>query len=79
MRFVKFRKFIQYSEIIEPGEIGIFVLNGEGYIKKLGINELISLNPDPLFSPIPFGDGDCIRCVGRVIGHIDPSCMARVE
>ena len=71
--------FIQYSEIIEPGEIGIFILNGEGYIKKLGINELISLNPDPLFSPIPFGDGDCIRCVGRVIGHIDPSCMDRVE
>ncbi len=50
------------------GEIGVFILNGEGFIKKLGKGCLISLNPD--YDPIKFEDGDEIWCKGRVIGVI---------
>ena len=48
------------------GEIGVFTLNGEGYIKQLGNNELISL--DSSFSPIPMNSS--IRCNGHVIGKL---------
>lgn len=51
---------------IEIGEIGIFVLNSEMYIKKLGANELISLNSDyPNIEKSPD-----IICQGKVLGKI---------
>lgn len=53
---------------VHEGEIGIFVLNGEGYIKRLGQGQLLSLNPDYL--PIPLHDGDDLRCQGRVLGKV---------
>lgn len=59
--------FVQrVEESIRVGEIGIFALNGEGYIKRLGQGELISLNPD--YGPIPIGEFDDLRCQGRVLG-----------
>lgn len=51
---------------LNPGEIGVFTLNGEGYIKKLGNNELISL--DSAYAPIPMNSS--IRCNGHVIGKL---------
>lgn len=65
--------FVQLAESIPVGSIGIFTLNGDGYIKKLGHNQLISLNPN--YAPISFGDGDSIRCVGRVLGVADKNMM----
>ena len=53
---------------VREGEIGIFVLNGEGYIKRLGRGELISLNPD--YASLPFGEFDDLRCQGRVLGKL---------
>lgn len=53
---------------VREGEIGIFTLNGEGYIKRLGDQKLISLNPD--YSPIPLHDYDDLRCQGRVLGKV---------
>lgn len=61
--------FVQLIESVPVGSVGIFTLNGAGYIKKLGRNQLLSLNPN--YAPIPFGDGDSIRCVGRVLGIAD--------
>lgn len=55
----------------EPSEIGDIVvvfLQGEGYIKKLGKNELISFNPK--YKPIPLDDS--LRVCGKVIGILDP-------
>ena len=51
---------------VNTGEIGVFTLNGEGYIKQLGSGELISLNPS--YAPIQMNQS--IRCNGRVIGKL---------
>lgn len=53
---------------VEIGEIGIFILNGEGFIKKFGGDRLISLNPD--YDDIPLHDYDSIYCRGKVIGSV---------
>ena len=53
---------------VNEGEIGIFFLNGDGYIKRLGRGELISLNP--AYLPIPLHDYDSLRCQGRVLGKV---------
>lgn len=61
--------FVQrIDESVREGEIGIFSLNGEGYIKRLGRHCLISLNP--AYSPISFGEFDDLRCQGRVLGKL---------
>ena len=60
---------VEKAEDIAPGEIGVFSIDNEGYVKQRGDNELISLNPD--YGPIPMNDS--IWCHGRVIGVLDPS------
>ena len=59
---------IQECEQVEPGELGIFVLDGEGYFKKFGGDCLISLNP--FYAPIMLRDFEDIRCCGKVIGKL---------
>ena len=56
---------VEKNARVDEGDIGIFVLNGESYIKKQGIDELISLNPD--YPPKPYGPGDSILCCGKVL------------
>lgn len=59
--------FVERTEDgVREGEIGIFALNGEGFIKRLGKGRLLSLNPD--YAPIPIGEFDDLRCQGRVLG-----------
>lgn len=53
---------------INVGEIGIFIINDEGYIKKYGGDRLISLNDN--YDDIIFSEGDSISCSGKVIGRI---------
>lgn len=53
---------------VNEGEIGIFFLNGDGYIKRLGRQELISLNPK--YKSIPVHDYDTLRCQGRALGKL---------
>lgn len=61
--------FVQrQDEMVRPGEIGIFSLNGEGYIKRLGHGVLESLNPK--YEPIPIREYDDLRCQGRVLGRV---------
>lgn len=55
------------SDKPERGEIGIYTMDGQGYVKILGNGELISLNP--AYSPIPMMDG--IICNGKVIGILN--------
>ncbi|MCI6824553.1 MAG: XRE family transcriptional regulator [Ruminococcus bromii] len=63
------RVLVKNSESIYEGEIGVFILNGESYIKKMGRNELISLNP--AYKPIKLTEYDDIRCAGKVLGALD--------
>lgn len=61
--------FIQrQDEMVRVGEIGIFFLNGEGLVKRLGEGVLESLNPK--YSPIPLHEYDDLRCQGRVLGKV---------
>ena len=62
---------IERTKEIRIGEIGVFTLNGEGYVKELGDKELLSLNPE--YQPIKI-TGD-ISCNGRVIGVLDPTLI----
>jgi SOS-response transcriptional repressor LexA len=62
------RVLVERRDTIQPGEIGIFVLNGEAYIKELGNRCLISHNA--AYKPIKIGADDSIICCGKVIGVI---------
>ena len=55
---------IQKTETLELGEIGVVIMEGEGYVKQIGPGQLISLNPR--YAPIPITDNVCIT--GRVTG-----------
>lgn len=59
---------VERAEDIRIGEVGVFTVNGEGYVKERGAGELISLNP--AYAPIPMNES--IRCNGRVIGILEP-------
>lgn len=52
------------SEKPQRGEVGIYTMDGQGYVKVLGNGELISLNS--AYAPIPMTEG--IICNGKVIG-----------
>lgn len=55
------------------GEVGVFTLQGNGYVKQLGAGELLSLNP--LYKPIPMDDS--IICNGKVIGKLNPEWIIK--
>lgn len=60
--------FAEKRDSIEKGEIGVFVLNGEAFCKKLGgetETELVSLNP--AYAPIRVLEGDALAVMGRVL------------
>lgn len=56
----------------EPGDVGVFVMDGMGYVKVCGRGELLSLNP--AYAPIPMTEG--IRPCGKVIGTLDPRLIS---
>lgn len=61
---------VKSQSVLENGEIGIFILNNNGYIKKFHIDEnnnrtLVSLNKDYL--PIHLGLTDDVIVVGKVL------------
>ena len=60
---------LQQQNSIEEGEIGIFVINGDAFIKELGRNCLISLNPK--YKPIQLHSDDSVYCCGKVLGIVD--------
>ncbi len=59
---------VEEQPSVQMGELGIFVLDGEGYFKRYGGDRLISLNR--AYDPIPLAQFDDIRCVGRVVGRM---------
>lgn len=63
------RVFVKSMPMVEVGEVGIFVINGDAYIKKRGRDRLISLNRKR--KDIIFGEGDTIICLGKVIGKVE--------
>jgi len=58
--------FIHEQSALDEGEIGIFCLNNDAYLKKLGRGCLISLNPK--YDPIPISEHDDFKVFGKVVG-----------
>ena len=61
--------FVEKCDSVAIGEIGIFVVNGDVYIKELGDQCLISHNEK--YKPIRIGENDSVYCCGRVIGVVE--------
>lgn len=61
--------FIHACEKIEPGQIGVFYMDGQQWVKELGNGELISHNP--AYPPRPMTED--VRCQGLVLGACDES------
>ena len=59
---------IEECDALEYGELGVFILDGDGYFKKFGGDRLISLNPD--YEPILLKNFEEITCCGRVVGKL---------
>ena len=52
-------------ELPEKGEVGIFIVDGSGYVKRMGSKELLSDNPD--YPSVKGTDG---ICMGKVLGKL---------
>ena len=59
---------VQNCDSVEVGELGIFVLDGNGFFKKFGGNRLISLNPE--YPDILLKNFTESVCCGKVIGKL---------
>lgn len=61
--------FVEHTSVIEPGEIGIFTVGGDGYVKEYQPDGLHSHNP--AYPVMKFCEDDHVRCVGRVLGVVE--------
>ena len=59
---------VQHTKELREGEIGIFLVDNEGYIKEYRKDGLHSHNP--AFRTMTFHEGQTVRCLGRVIGKL---------
>ncbi len=59
---------VEDTDSVEVGELGIFVLDGNGYFKKFGGDRLISLNED--YGDILLQGYSEVVCCGRVVGRL---------
>lgn len=60
--------FVRHAKELDVGDVGIFILNNESYIKQLGAdNNLISFNPK--YKDIIINEYDDLRVVGKVVGE----------
>lgn len=59
--------YVEKTQVVKPGEIGIFIVNGECFIKEAGENSLISHNKK--YDPIP--GSKHINCIGKVLGKVN--------
>lgn len=68
--------FVRSMPMIESGQIGIFVLNGKSYCKKLAVDHerrqtrLVSLNPK--YEDILIQEFDSFKTLGHVLGQWGP-------
>lgn len=63
------RLFVHAAVEIEPGQIGVYYMDGKMWVKELGEGVLISHNP--AYGPIPLTED--VQCQGQVLGLCDES------
>ncbi|MDO4444655.1 MAG: XRE family transcriptional regulator [Bacillota bacterium] len=59
--------YVEKKQIIEVGEIGVFILNNECFIKEVGEKGLVSHNEK--YDMIP--GSEKIQCIGKVLGKVE--------
>lgn len=59
---------VQRDAEMHIGDVGVFIVNGDAFIKELGEKELISRNKK--YKNIPIHEGDNVVCMGKVIGKV---------
>lgn len=59
---------VEDTDSVEIGELGIFILDGNGYFKKFGGDRLISINSE--YGDILLRDYAEAVCCGRVVGKL---------
>ena len=59
---------VQETDTVEFGELGIFILDGNGFFKVFGGDRLYSLNPE--YGDILLKDFTDVRVAGKVIGKL---------
>ena len=64
---------VQHTERLNEGEIGVFVIDGEGMIKQYRKDGLYPLNP--AYKPIHPGRFASVKCFGRVLGKVTPDLI----
>ena len=62
------RVLVQHTKELREGEIGIFLVDNEGYIKEYRNDGLHSHNPE--YRTMTFHEDQSVRCLGRVIGKL---------
>jgi len=62
---------IESMPLKNKGDIGIFVVNGDGFVKEYGGDRLISHNDK--YPDIKLTEHDVVICSGRVIGALEES------
>lgn len=68
---------VEYTETLRPGEIGIFVVAGEGTVKEYRHDGLHPHNSD--YRVIHPQEDDNMRCIGRVLGRVNNDMRANSE
>ena len=61
---------VQHASEIRPGELGVFLVDDEGYVKEYQPDGLHSHNPE--YPVISLKNHEQIRCIGRVLGKVQP-------
>ena len=59
---------VREQDVINIGDIGVFIIDGQGYIKELGAEGLISHNDK--YAVIHPTEDAYMRCFGKVIGKL---------
>ena len=65
------RVLVEHTGHLRYGEIGIFLVDNEGYIKEYREDGLHSHNP--AYRTMTFREDQSVRCIGRVIGKLKDS------
>ena len=64
---------VQHTQSLSEGEVGVFVIDGEGMIKIYGRDGLHPLNPAyPVIHPSEYSE---VRCFGRVLGRVEEDML----
>ena len=72
------RVFVEKTPVVDVGDIGLFVLNGEGLIKEYHRDGLYSHNKRAKTKK--FHEGDAFYVIGKVIRKVEPEdCFSAAE